>query len=164
MSSPVKRDWLGRKVDSDIWKGLAQRFDFHPTVARILAGRNIYQDNTVEGFLRIDRTGLYMPEFLHDAEKVVRRIRLAVERGEQIHVVGDYDVDGVSATTIMVKALRLAGARNLTYHIPSRFTEGYGLSLDVVDAFAQAGGGLLITVDTGITAIEQNPPRILPPL
>ena len=152
---PVPRVWMGRRAESELWTNLAERMNLHENLARLLVARNIYQDRSVESFLSTDRSGMYKPEWLHDVEKVVRRIRTAVERGEQIQVVGDYDVDGVSATTTMVKALRFAGAQP-TYHIPSRFTEGgYGLSLDVVDAFAQAGGGLLITVDTGITAIEQ---------
>ena len=152
--APIKRKWIGRKAQEYKWMEIAEKFHIHPLVARILVARDIYNELHVEEHLRTDRTGIYSPNLLHDIDKTVQRIRQAVERNERIHIVGDYDVDGTCATAILVKVLRAIGA-NPTYHIPSRFTEGYGLSIDVVEECARTGVHLLITVDTGITAIEQ---------
>ena len=77
-----------------------------------------------------------------------------VERGSRIVVHGDYDVDGVCATAIMVRALRARGA-DVGWYLPDRLTDGYGLALDTVHRLAGRGTGLLVTVDCAITAVDE---------
>ncbi|RIV26419.1 hypothetical protein D2Q93_04415 [Alicyclobacillaceae bacterium I2511] len=90
---------------------------------------------------------------MHDMPRAVARIRQAIQAQEPILVYGDYDVDGTAATAILVRTLRKLGA-DPAWFIPSRFTDGYGLHTNIVQAAAEQGVKLLITVDTGITAVE----------
>jgi single-stranded-DNA-specific exonuclease len=94
------------------------------------------------------------PLLLGDMAAAVERIRAAVERGERICIHGDYDVDGVCATALAVLTLRELGA-DVSWHLPSRFEEGYGVARETVERLAADGVGLLITVDCGITAVEE---------
>ena len=87
-------------------------------------------------------------------EIAVERIRAAVERGARICVHGDYDVDGICATALAVLVLRELGA-DVVWHLPSRFEEGYGVSRDTLARLADDGVGLVLTVDCGITAVEE---------
>ena len=86
-------------------------------------------------------------------DKAVARIKSALENGEKITVYGDYDVDGVTAVTVLYTYLRDRGA-NVDYYIPSRENEGYGLNPAAIETIAENGSSLIITVDTGITAVE----------
>src|SRR4051794_39574404 len=94
------------------------------------------------------------PFLLGDMEAACARIRTAVERGEQICVHGDYDVDGICATALAVLTLRELGAR-VDWHLPSRFDEGYGVSATTIERLAEEGCGLVLTVDCGITAVQE---------
>jgi single-stranded-DNA-specific exonuclease len=86
-------------------------------------------------------------------EKAVTRIRRAIANGELILIVGDYDVDGTTATTIMVRTLQSLGA-NVAWYIPSRFTDGYGLNVMIIERAISQGVSLIITVDNGIAAFD----------
>lgn len=102
-------------------------------------------------YLSCDRSGLHDPLLLTDMDKAAAVIRGAVGRGEHIVVYGDYDVDGVTATCILVDYLRSRGAV-CEYYIPNRLREGYGLSREAMENLYKRGTRLLITVDSGITA------------
>lgn len=98
------------------------------------------------------------PFLLPDMDKAVERIKLARERGEKILIYGDYDVDGVTASTVMRDVLKLAGISEVEIMLPNRFVDGYGMSARVVEKAQQMGVGLIITVDCGSanhTIIEQ---------
>lgn len=98
------------------------------------------------------------PFLLPDMDKAVERIKLARERGEKILIYGDYDVDGVTASTVMRDVLKLAGVSEVEIMLPNRFVDGYGMSARVVEKAQQMGVGLIITVDCGSanhTIIEQ---------
>ena len=84
----------------------------------------------------------------------VERIRAAVAAGERICVHGDYDVDGISATAVAVLVLRELGA-NVEWRLPSRFEEGYGLAAETIERLAEDGVDLVLTVDCGITAVDE---------
>ena len=94
------------------------------------------------------------PFLLGDMAEAVERIREAVSKGQKICVHGDYDVDGICATALAVLVLRELGA-DATWHLPSRFEEGYGVSHDTLERLADDGVGLVVTVDCGITAVEE---------
>ncbi len=94
------------------------------------------------------------PFLLGDMVLAVERIRAAVEAGKRICVHGDYDVDGICATALAVLVLREVGA-DVVWHLPSRFEEGYGVSSVTLTKLAADGIGLVLTVDCGITAVEE---------
>ena len=103
------------------------------------------------GFLSPHYEDLKDPFFLLDMKKAVARIKKAVENGEQILIYGDYDVDGVTASIVMEKALRMAGVteENIEIMLPDRFADGYGMSPKLIVRAKQWGAGLVITVDCG---------------
>ena len=122
-------------------------------VARALVRRGVTEAEAVQAYLHPDEAALLDPFGLPDMQKAVERIRKAIRRGERICVYGDYDADGVCATTILVQCLRSLGA-DVFYYIPSRHDEGYGLHEESVERIAEKGTALLITVDNGIAAVS----------
>lgn len=100
------------------------------------------------------REVLHDPRLLPDMDAAIERIARAIDEGEKIVIYGDYDVDGVTSVSILYLYLRKLGA-DVSYYIPCRSREGYGMSTDAVQSIAADGGKLIVTVDTGITAIEE---------
>ena len=127
------------------------------TLAWILARRGVTPDGARELVHEDDPESeaarLHDPMLLGDMAAGVERILYAIEQGEPIVVHGDYDADGVCATTLLVEGLEQLGAQ-VTAFLPDRFTNGYGLQVEQVERFAQGGARLLIAVDCGITAVE----------
>ncbi len=119
--------------------------------ARLLYSRGYRTKEAVERFLRCEDTMFHSPFLLRDVKPAVARMRRAVESGERIAIYGDYDVDGVTAVSLLYLFLTNLGA-NVQYYIPSRAGEGYGLSVAAIDRLAADGVTCIITVDTGITA------------
>lgn len=114
---------------------------------QLLARRGITTAEQLD--LRLQR----LPHFaqLHDAERAAERLWLAIERQEHICICGDFDADGATSTALMVSVLRAMGAQQVSYCVPNRFTDGYGLSPNVVSYAQQQGAQLLLTVDSGIS-------------
>ncbi len=129
------------------------RQGFNALVAVVLASRGIRSREEFERFYAQGDT-LSEPMDLTDMPRAVERIRTAIRRGEKIAVFGDYDVDGMTACTLLAHELRALGAAVITY-IPERLTEGYGLNIQALDALQEAGAKLVITVDCGVTAVEE---------
>lgn len=127
---------------------------FHPIVMRALRARNIITDDEIQRFMYPDLSILRDPFDLPNMQRAVDRIEEAVVSGECICVYGDYDVDGICATTILLHYLLSIGA-NASYRIPSRHDEGYGISRKAIDALNESGVGLIITVDNGISAYDE---------
>lgn len=123
-------------------------------VARLLYTRGYRSASAVESFFHQETACLHDPYLLRDIEPAVARIALALERGEKIAIYGDYDVDGVTSVSLLYLYLTERGA-DVGYYIPSRLKEGYGLSVPAIDSLAERGVTLMITVDTGVTAIEE---------
>lgn len=101
------------------------------------------------------RPYFHSPFLFQDMEKVVKRIQEAIENQEKVMIYGDYDVDGVTGSAILYKALKQLGLNHLNCYIPNRFTEGYGPNLDAFKKFVKEKVNLVITVDNGITGIEE---------
>ncbi len=125
-----------------------------PLLAAVLASRGMDCRREVERLLSPQRESLSDPLLLQDMDRAVERIRQGVEREESIAVYGDYDVDGITSTTLITDFLRGLGAK-VTPYIPHRMEEGYGLNPQSVTALAEQGITLLITVDCGITAVHE---------
>jgi len=116
---------------------------------QLLAVRGVGRD-----FLMPKYEGCLDPEKLPGMQEAVARIRQAVEQGEKILIYGDYDVDGVTASTVMWRALKLAGVKEVEVTLPNRFKDGYGMSEKVVEQAVSAGVGLVVTVDCGSRNLE----------
>ncbi len=123
-------------------------------MARLLYTRGYRTSKDVSAFFHQEHACLHDPCLLRDVVPAVQRIRLALERGETIAIYGDYDVDGVTSVSLLYLYLTRQGG-NVGYYIPSRMREGYGLSKNAIDTLKARGVQLMITVDTGITAIEE---------
>lgn len=125
-----------------------------PLMAHLLINRGYNTIEAANTFLNTEAQEFFDPFLLKDMEKCVNRIKEAVLNHEKILVYGDYDADGVSSTTIMVTALRQIGAE-VDFYIPNRFTEGYGPNERAFKWAKSAGYSVIITVDTGIAAIDE---------
>src|SRR5688572_4243982 len=134
-------------------KALAQELELGEITASILVRRGYTDVEEARRFVR-GEIEPHDPFLLGDMTEAVDRIRAAIAAGKRICVHGDYDVDGICATTLAVLTLRELGAE-VEWHLPSRFEEGYGVSGDTISRLADEGCGLLITVDCGITAVEE---------
>lgn len=126
----------------------------HKPLAYALAGRNIYSRQAALDYMNLDNSTLGDITTLKDVTKAYSIIKEEIDKGTEICIYGDYDADGVMSTVILSKALSNLGA-NVTYFIPDRVEDGYGLSNSSVVNIAQAGIGLIITCDNGIAASEQ---------
>ncbi len=127
---------------------------YEPLVAKVLAARGIKSPDEAEKYLSCGMDVLNDPLGMADMDKAVETIRGTIKSGGHILVYGDYDVDGVTATCIMVDYLRSKGAE-CGYYIPNRLSEGYGLTCESIRRIKAQGIELLITVDSGITANEE---------
>ncbi len=150
----VKKNWKVRSFDPAVQKPLIQSLNISPIIAQILINRGITQIADAKIFFNADLSFLHDPFLLKDMDKAVARIRLALQRKENILIFGDYDVDGVTSSAILHKALKNFGL-TVFNHIPHRMQDGYGLNEGVADYASELKIDLLITVDCGITAIKE---------
>ncbi len=122
--------------------------------AKLLINRGCRSADDAKRFIGKEEEQLYDPFLMKDMRAAAQRIIDAVENGERIMIYGDYDVDGVTSVTSVYLYLQSLGA-DVSYHIPCRMSEGYGMSLAAIDKMAEENIDLIITVDTGITAIAE---------
>jgi single-stranded-DNA-specific exonuclease len=132
---------------------LAQSLGAPPAIGHVLVNRGLADLAAAGEFLNPALDGLHDPFLLLDLDRAVARIEQAIERNERILVQGDYDVDGITSTYLMVTALTELGAR-VDSRIPHRTKDGYGLTVAAVDEAERRGCTLIVTVDCGITAVE----------
>jgi len=147
---PNKR-WVQTHADSAQIARLARDLHLSEVLATVLANRGITDPQTAHSFLHPSINDLHDPFLMQDMRAAVRRILEAVARKEKILIYGDYDVDGTTSTVILKKALTLVGA-DVSYYIPERLKDGYGLREDAMDMAKAQGYHLVISVDTGIRA------------
>jgi single-stranded-DNA-specific exonuclease len=133
-------------------RALSEQLGLSEPIAVALVRRGYRTPEQARSFLAADES--HPPSAFAGMDAVVARVRAAIEAGRRITVHGDFDVDGVCATTVMVKTLRALGA-DCDWFIPDRIDDGYGLSSENVRRLAERGTSLLITVDCGITCPEQ---------
>jgi single-stranded-DNA-specific exonuclease len=152
--NPVATRWTLRPINQGVAARLAKQHGLHPAVARVLASRGFEEGESSEQFLSPQLSSLRDPFEMRGVEKGVERVRTALQKGEKIGVFGDYDVDGICSTAVMVLTLRLLGADPIVF-IPHRVHDGYGVSSQRLSEMGAQGVTLVITVDTGITAISE---------
>ncbi len=149
----MNKRWVIRKHDYDQVKILADAVAQPPLVAALLIARGYAEPEAARRFLTPTLDDLHDPYLLKGMDAAVARIRSAVERGEKIMIWGDYDVDGTTGTVLLRKALGVLGA-STSFHIPNRFTEGYGLNIPALEKAKADGVKLVITVDCGTRSFE----------
>lgn len=133
---------------------LIEQFQLSPVSASLLASRHINTAEKLDFWLNSTEDSLADPKLMHDLVKAVERINQAVDNGEKVTVYGDYDADGITATTIMVETLSILGA-DVHFFIPDRFKDGYGPNLEIYKQIIANGTKLIITVDNGVTGVEE---------
>ncbi len=151
-----KKIWrlAGVSESTDASREIARELGLSSAVGRLLAARGHESAESARSFINKETELLHDPFLLRDMDKAVSRVLDALANGEKIVVYGDYDVDGVTAVTVVYTYLKGLGA-DVKYYIPNRIGEGYGVNLEAVRGFAENGVKLMVTVDTGITAIDE---------
>ena len=156
MSHVRVRERIGvREVDASAVRELAAALSVPEVVARVLVGRDLKTYEACERFYNPRLEDLHNPHLFPGMERAVSRLSSAVGRGEKIVVYGDYDVDGVTATAMMVRLLRRLGG-DCDYYLPNRLTEGYGITADAIRTIAERGAKVIVSVDCGIAAREET--------
>lgn len=151
---PESYRWEFIKQDSAGVKELAEETGYPEVFAGLLAARGVHSKEEAERFLYPSERNMYDPFLMKGMETAVRRVSSAIDAHEKITIYGDYDVDGITATSILYLYLSKAVA-DVDYYLPDRMTEGYGLNEKAVRMLAETGTKLMVTVDTGISAIKE---------
>ncbi len=147
--------FLNKEHDRDVVMATAERLSVSPVIITLLFNRGITSDKEITAFLSKSMQTVHNPMLLPDMEKAVIRIVAALENNEKICIYGDYDVDGITSTVLMYKYLLAHGA-DVSYYIPDRITEGYGINIKAINKISKTGCKLIITVDCGITAVGET--------
>ncbi|AND79590.1 single-stranded-DNA-specific exonuclease RecJ [Streptococcus pantholopis] len=153
ISAKYKWEIAVQEPDADFLK-LAQKEKLSKEASTVLYRRGIDSAEKLKAFLSADLSDLYDPYLLYDMEKSVGRIRQAIEKGESILIYGDYDADGMTASSVLKEALEMLGG-DVQVYLPNRFTDGYGPNQSVYKYFIeQEKVSLIITVDNGVAGHE----------
>ncbi len=130
--------------------------EYSPITLQLLYNRDLKGEEEIDKFFNPDyEKDLYDPFLMNDMDKAVSRIKKAIDKKEKIVIFGDYDVDGVTSTAVLYKTLKHLKAKHLDYYIPDRNKEGYSLNKKAILEITKEKTGLIITVDCGITNIEE---------
>ena len=149
----MKKRWTIRKHDADAVNKLAQELSVKPLVAALLIARGHDEAEKAFQFLNPCNDHLHEPFLLEGMRAAVDRIQKAIENREKILIWGDYDVDGTTGTVLLRKMLSLLGVES-GFHVPNRFTEGYGINIPALEDAKRNGYSLVISVDCGIRSFE----------
>lgn len=150
----LNKKWLLKEFDKNRVVEMSKTFRISPLTAIILYNRNIRDDETIESFLTRNLGVMHDPFLMKDMHKAAERIKAAKRNNEKITIYGDYDVDGITSIAILYKYLA-ENHIDVDYYVPDRMQEGYGVNRDALDKIKAKGSNLIITVDTGITAVEE---------
>lgn len=148
-----RKKWCVCNLDKDIASDISTEYDIDPFAALLLVSRDITDDEEITCFFSYDPV-LCDPFEIRDMDKAAARIKEAKEKDELVAVYGDYDADGVTATALLSSYLKSEGYRVISY-IPDRNSEGYGLNKNAVKSLYENGVGLIVTVDNGVSALEE---------
>ena len=146
--------WLVQPHDAARVQFLQQTAGLPPVVAQLLVGRGIFDPQEATQFLSAKLSDLREPEELPGVTQAVTLLHEAVQAGRPITIYGDYDADGMTGTAIMLSGLRLLHA-NVTFYVPDRMEEGYGLNGEALRRLQENGSELVVTVDCGIASLEE---------
>ncbi len=153
-----EKNWLIKSIDSAEYNSataeIASGLGINPVVAKLLYNRGYTDCASAKAFVYMESEMLLDPFKMKDIDRGIDGIAAAIRKGEKITVYGDYDVDGVTSVCTLYLYLKSVGAR-VDYYIPNRAGEGYGVSTQAIDAIKENGTSLIVTVDTGTTAVEE---------
>ncbi len=150
----MSKKWQIYQVNEKEIEELQEKYKMNKLLATILSNRGIVKEEQIEKFLKPKRNDFYDPYGMPDMKITVERIIKAIENQEKTIIYGDYDVDGITSVTVLKSFLEERGL-DVGVYIPNRLDEGYGLNKTAVEKIAQEGYTLMITVDCGISAIEE---------
>ncbi|MBQ9813861.1 MAG: DHH family phosphoesterase [Thermoguttaceae bacterium] len=150
-------EWITRPYDSELVSRLAQQTGVEPIVVQTLVGRKVVNPRDIVNFLApasLSR-GLYPPYRLPGCQRASEYLADAIRARKKIVVYGDYDVDGMTATAIILKAIKICGGE-CSYYVPNRLEEGYGLNCEALKRFREdENADVVVTVDCGITSLKE---------
>lgn len=150
----AKARWQFEPVDEELSGKIAEQLGIHPVVSNMLLRRGVTDVSQANRFLNPALSDLHDPFLMDGMDKAVERIHQALTNKESILIYGDYDADGVSSTSLLLKVFDYLGA-SVDYYIPHRFREGYGIHKEALKWAKEQGFHLVISVDTGISAVEE---------
>ena len=151
----LNKQWINISSHSSAQKEeLAKRLGIHPVLAQLLLNRGITNFEEAKTFFRPNLEFLHDPFLMKDMDKAVARLELALKKNEKILVFGDYDVDGTTAVSMMYLFLKNL-TDNLSFYIPDRYKEGYGISNDSIDFAAENNFTLIISLDCGTKSVDK---------
>ncbi len=149
-----RKKWTVKSFDKEKATMIAEQLNISPYAALLASARGITSVDEAEKFFGFSQAETADPLDFPDMYAAVMRIRKALDDFERIAVYGDYDCDGVTATTLLYSYLEMQGA-DVVYCVPNRHTDGYGLNYNAIDSMSRMGARLIITVDNGISAVEE---------
>ena len=147
------KKWVMRQADKTLANNLSEKFNMDPFIAYLLVARGIDSELAFSEFVS-ESVKLVSPFIFKDMDKACDAIKQAMDKNEKICIFGDYDCDGVTSTAILLSFLQKKGA-DVFHYIPSREGEGYGLNNSAIEEIAGKGTKLIVTVDNGISAIDE---------
>ncbi|WP_040759187.1 single-stranded-DNA-specific exonuclease RecJ [Sporosarcina newyorkensis] len=149
-----KKRWQIERPDEQLVEQLANDLQLSTMLAKILVARGVTTSEQATAYLHMDETNLHDPFLLYGMTETVECLKQAIKEQKQITVYGDYDADGVTSVTVLTTALERLGA-NVNFAIPNRFEHGYGPNKDYFEQLHTEGTEVLVTVDNGISGIEE---------
>ena len=148
----LKERWfvLAKRAD---FAAIGKKFGIDPVTARIIRNREIIKEEEIEKYIKPDLADLYSPHLLKDMDRLIEILLEKIRLKKSIRIIGDYDIDGVQSTYILLKGITRAGG-NATAAIPDRMKDGYGINEDLIRRAKADGADTMITCDNGIAAID----------
>ena len=153
---PIEKRWVVKpQGDRATVEALSAELGMSPVLTNLLVQRGIDTMEKAKKFFSPSLRDLHDPFLMKDMDKAVERIERAVKAGEKVMIYGDYDVDGTTAVALVYKFLSQIGHKNLSFYIPDRYVDGYGISIRSIEHALRKGVTLVIALDCGIKAVEK---------
>ena len=147
-------EYRNKQLKNEDIYALSKKLGLSFVMTVILMNRGLISEDEIGAYKKKSLEEIHSPFLFPDMEKATARIIAAIEKKEKIVIYGDYDVDGITSTSILYLFLKSQGA-DISYYIPDRFTEGYGINIMAVNRLAKSGVRLMISVDCGITSVGE---------
>ena len=150
----MNKKWEYYDINEERVNEISNKFNISKLLAKVLINREVVEDEQIEKFLNPTRNDFYDPFLMPDMEVAVERIIKAIDNKEKVIIYGDYDVDGITSTTVLKQFLAERGL-DAGFYIPNRLEEGYGLNKEAIEEIINEKYTLMITVDCGISGVEE---------
>ena len=153
MKKNYQATWMLHTKKADFFQ-IAERFHINPVTARLIRNRDVVGDEAIGRYLYGTLQDLHDPHKMKDMDRATALLKDKIGQGRRIRVVGDYDIDGICSTYILLQGLKRCGA-NVDYQIPERVRDGYGINESIIQKAYQDGIDTVVTCDNGIAAAAQ---------